>query len=457
VHASSAADISSSDIGASDSNPSNVSTTEDYNLSDDVNNVSSDAQNNNLKSPAMTYSSDTINIVATSSEESGSGNADISLTQYASDYNPNYLKTVTLSIVVKNNGPDTAQNVIIQDNFNQNLLKYISDDSNGAYNYQTGLWNVGNLYNGESTTLNIIGQIIDSDTIIENSAYYQSSTTVDNNSTNDQADVNLIVPAFADISIYEIPSTHHPHYMRTINLKLILRNNGPDAVTNVTVHCLLNPKLFMYVSDNGYGSYNYTTGVWTIGTMSSGSEMVLNIRAKVMAFRTKMKYKFFSNQVSTASSAYDTYQPNNRSIREFVAPRINLNSLASSLAYGVTSKYLKAVNIFNWVRDHVNYSFYYGTRYGAAGTLEKLKGNCVDLSHLIVALSRITGLHARYIHGTCYFLVSHHWIGHVWANIYVRGKWYRADASNTRNLFGVIKSWKTSNYIFHGVYKTLPF
>ena len=353
MHTSSAADISSSDAVTSDSNPSNASTSEDYNSSDDVNDVSSDAQNNNLKSPAISSSSDTINTVATSFEESESGNADISLTQYASDYNPNYLKTVTLSIVVNNNGPDTAQNVIVQDNINQNLLKYISDDGNGAYNYQTGIWNVGNLDNGASTTLNIVLQIIASNTNIENSAYYLSSTTFDNNSTNDQADINLIVPAFADISIYEIPSTYHPHYMRTINLKLILRNNGPDAVTNVTVHCFLNPKLFKYVSDDGYGSYNYKTGVWTICTLSSGSEMVLNIQAKVMAFRTKMKYKFFSNQVSTASSAYDTYQPNNKSIREFLAPRINLNSLASSLAYGVTSKYLKAVNIFNWVRDQL--------------------------------------------------------------------------------------------------------
>ena len=457
MHASSAADIPSSDTMASDSNLSNISTNEDYNSSDDMNNVSSDTQNNNLKSPEITYSSDTINTVATSSEESESGNADISLTQYASDYNPNYLKTVTLSIVAKNNGPDTAQNVIVQDNINQNLLKYISDDGNGAYNYQTGIWNVGNLDNGASTTLNIVLQIIASNTDLENSVYYLSSATVDNNSTNNQADINLIVPAFADISIYEIPSTHHPIYMRTINLKLIVKNNGPDAVTNVTAHCLLNPKYFMYVSDDGYGSYNYTTGLWTIGALASGSEMVLNIQTKVMAFRTKMKYKFFSKQVSITSSAYDTYQPNNKSKREFVAPRINLNSLASSLAYGVTSKYLKAVNIFNWVRDHCNYSFYYGTRYGAAGTLEKLKGNCVDLSRLIVALARISGLPARYKYGTCYFLVSHHWISHVWANIYVWGRWYAADASNTRNLFGVIKSWKTSNYIFNGVYKTLPF
>ncbi len=456
MHVSSAAVIPSSDMGVSNSSPSNVSTSEDYNSSDGGTNSSSDTKSSNPETPVITSSSNTINSVATS-EDSGAGNADISVTQYSSDYYPNYLNTVILSINVKNNGPDTAQNVIIQDIFNQTLLKYISDDGNGAYNYQTGMWNVGNLDNGTSTTLNVVEQIIASNTNINNSAHYLSSTTIDNNSTNDEADINLTLPAFADISITETPSTHHPLYMHTINLNLIVINNGPDTVTNIVAYCLLNPNLFMYVSDDGYGGYNYTTGVWTIGTLDSGSELVLNIQTKIMAFSTNNNHKLFSNQVSTASSAYDTYQLNNKAMREFVAPRINLNSLAASLAYGVTSKYIKAVNIFNWVRDHCNYSYYYGTRYGATGTLEKLKGNCVDMSRLIVALARITGLPARYKYGTCYFLVSHHWISHVWANIYVRGKWYAADATNTKNLFGVIKSWNTKNYIFNGVYKTLPF
>jgi uncharacterized repeat protein (TIGR01451 family) len=446
-------------MGMADTNPNNVSTNDDNISSNNGNNLSSDNQKNNtITSPEMTSTINTIKTVATSSEDPDtSNNADISLTQFASDYYPNYLKTVTISIVVTNNGPTTSQNVILQDIFNQNFLKYISDDSNGAYNYQTGIWNVGNLDNSASKTLNVVEQIIASDTTIYNSAYYLSSTTVDNNPTNDQAYIYLIVPSFSDVSIIQTPSTYHPIYLHTVNLKLLVRNNGPDAVTNVFAYCLLKPKLFMYISDDGKGSYNYKTGVWTIGTLSSGSEIVLNIKTKIMAFRTKINYKLFSNQVSTTSAAYDISQLNNKALTKLVVPRINLNSLAASLAYGVKSKYYKAVNIFNWVRDHCNYSFYYGTRYGATGTLKKLKGNCVDLSRLIVALARHTGLHARYVYGTCYFLVSHHWISHVWANIYVRGRWYSADASNTKNFFGVIKSWKTSNYIFNGVYKTLPF
>ena len=114
MHVSSAAVIPSSDMGVSCSSPSNVSTSEDYNSSDGGTNSSSDTKSSNPETPVITSSSNTINSVATS-EDSGAGNADISVTQYSSDYYPNYLNTVILSINVKNNGPDTAQNVIIQD------------------------------------------------------------------------------------------------------------------------------------------------------------------------------------------------------------------------------------------------------------------------------------------------------------------------------------------------------
>ncbi|MGB9980377.1 transglutaminase-like domain-containing protein [Methanobacterium sp.] len=115
----------------------------------------------------------------------------------------------------------------------------------------------------------------------------------------------------------------------------------------------------------------------------------------------------------------------------------------------------KATNIFNWVRDYVNYSFYYNTKRGAVGTLKYRLGNCVDLSHLMVALSRAAGIPARYVHASCKF--SSGWCGHVWAQLYVNGKWINADASNNINDFGVIRNWNIKNDILKGVYSSLPF
>jgi transglutaminase-like putative cysteine protease len=130
--------------------------------------------------------------------------------------------------------------------------------------------------------------------------------------------------------------------------------------------------------------------------------------------------------------------------------------LATSLTWNTTSQYVKAVNIFNWVRDNIGYSFYYGTKYGAAGTLSHMTGNCCDTANLMVALARDAGISARYKYGYCQFN-SGTWYYHVWADLYVNGKWYAADGISYRNSLGVINNWNTSTFKFIDVYNTLPF
>jgi uncharacterized protein YjfI (DUF2170 family) len=128
-------------------------------------------------------------------------------------------------------------------------------------------------------------------------------------------------------------------------------------------------------------------------------------------------------------------------------------ALAKSLKGSTT--YNTAVNLFNWVRDKIGYSFYYNTKYGAAGTLANMTGNCCDTANLLVALARADGITTRYVHGYCDF--SSGWYGHVWAQLYVNGKWYTADATSYGNSLGVIKNWNTTTYTIYGTYNTLPF
>lgn len=107
-----------------------------------------------------------------------------------------------------------------------------------------------------------------------------------------------------------------------------------------------------------------------------------------------------------------------------------------------STPYETGTKIFNWVRDNVDYSFYYRTKYGAANALKKRLGNCADQAHLIVALARTSGLPARYVRGTCKFVVSGNVYTHVWAQIWIKGRgWVTADSSSYLNSFGVIRSW----------------
>ncbi|MBI5680498.1 MAG: hypothetical protein HZC47_06385 [Methanobacterium sp.] len=150
-------------------------------------------------------------------------------------------------------------------------------------------------------------------------------------------------------------------------------------------------------------------------------------------------------------------------LQQYLQPTANcqvndnrIKALATSLTNGISSTYDKGVKIFNWARDNLGYSFYYNTKYGAVGTLNAKTGNCVDTSHLVIALSRAAGIPARYMHGTCTF-TSGNVYGHVWAQLYINGKWYNADAISSKNTFGVINNWNTGTYTLKGTYASLPF
>ena len=133
-----------------------------------------------------------------------------------------------------------------------------------------------------------------------------------------------------------------------------------------------------------------------------------------------------------------------------------IKALVSKLTKGCTSAKQKATAIYNYVRDTVSYSFYYDTRYGAVGTLNAKTGNCVDHSHLLVAMFRTADLPARYVHGTCTFS-SGGTYGHVWSQVLIGDTWTVADATSSRNSFGYVVNWNANSYSLHGHYSSLSF
>ena len=132
-----------------------------------------------------------------------------------------------------------------------------------------------------------------------------------------------------------------------------------------------------------------------------------------------------------------------------------IKNLVAKLTNSKMSDSEKARVIFNYVRDEISYSFYYDTRFGAVGTLEAGTGNCVDHSHLLVAMYRAADLPARYVHGTCTF--SSGTYGHVWTEVLIGDEWIVGDACSVRNSFGEIVNWNTNSYSLHGYYTSLPF
>lgn len=120
---------------------------------------------------------------------------------------------------------------------------------------------------------------------------------------------------------------------------------------------------------------------------------------------------------------------------------------AQELTKGLTTDLQKANAVFKFVRDNIKYTYYDSSKKGAALTLKSRKANCSDQTNLLVALCRASGLPVRYIHGlNCYFLVSKHTYGHVWAQILIDNVWYVADTTSSSNTLGFVKNWNVKKY-----------
>ena len=134
-----------------------------------------------------------------------------------------------------------------------------------------------------------------------------------------------------------------------------------------------------------------------------------------------------------------------------------IKSLVKSLTKGLTNKIDKAKALFNYVRDTLEYSYYYNSKYGAAKTLKLKRGNCVDHSHLLIAMYRTAGFQARYVHGVCHFIKSGDTTGHVWTQVKIGKTWVCGDPISYSNSLGKIKNWNTNSYHVYAKYSSLPF
>ena len=163
----------------------------------------------------------------------------------------------------------------------------------------------------------------------------------------------------------------------------------------------------------------------------------------------------------SSSSLNDKY--NGESLTSYLVASNNcqvndgaIKALATELTRGCTTELQKAESIFNYVRDKIQYSFYYNTLRGAKKTLTDRTGNCVDQSHLLIALFRASGLAAKYVNGQAKF-VSGNTYGHVWVQVKVGDTWVVADSTSKSNYLGVVNNWYANTVIIKDKYANLPF
>ena len=238
-------------------------------------------------------------------------------------------------------------------------------------------------------------------------------------------------------------------------IKVLLKDANGNPISGQTVKLTINSKTYTATtSSSGYAKIKASApiGKYSVSVKFAGNnEYLPNSTSKTVSITSSNLAKGINEKNSISDLSKYLKSSSNCQVGN-----AKIKALVDSLTSGLTSEIDKAKAIFNYVRDHVSYAFYYNTKFGATGTLNGKKGNCVDHSHLLVAMFRTAGLAARYVHGKCTFS-SGSTYGHVWAQVLIGDTWVAADATSSKNSLGKISNWNTKSYTYKGTYASLPF
>jgi uncharacterized repeat protein (TIGR01451 family) len=241
--------------------------------------------------------------------------ADLALTQTVNNSRPNVRSNVVFTLTLANQGPDGTADVTVRDVLPVGLTFVSATPSQGTYANGTGVWTVGAVSAGGSATLQLTASATAAGAKVNTAEITASSqpdpdSTPNNNSASedDQASVT-ITPLAADLSLTKTTDTPTPNVGANVTFIVTLTNSGPDAATNVAVTDQLPAGLRLVRATPAQGTYNGSTGVWSVGTVTANSSATLQVVVTV----TQQGAQANAAQV-TASDQFDPDSTPNNSL-----------------------------------------------------------------------------------------------------------------------------------------------
>src|SRR5262249_40837594 len=195
--------------------------------------------------------------------------ADLQVSKTVSNPTPNVGDTVTFTVTLADLGPDAATNVTVQDLLPAGLTFVSATPSQGGYSSATGVWTVGTVTTATPQTLQIQATVADPGAGT-NTASVSQSDQFDPVTTNNSDDAT-VTPQQADRPIPKTVSTPTPNGGDVLPSTVIVTTTGPAPAPGVAVPEPVPAGLGFVSATTSAGSYNNSTGNWTVGTLSSGA------------------------------------------------------------------------------------------------------------------------------------------------------------------------------------------
>ncbi|MEG4066059.1 DUF4347 domain-containing protein, partial [Microcoleus sp. Pol11C2] len=222
-------------------------------------------------------------------------------------------RTVSYTISTVNNGPSTAENVIITDSIVPNLT--IVSLSSGTYDPITGIVtfsSVPSLASGAPAAItNTVSFIAPPDASVTNTARSTSPTPdpfpENNNGTDPLAKVTTTLTPSADVVTTKTGTTTET-VGRTVSYTISTVNNGPSTAENVIITDSIVPNLTIVSLSSG--TYDPITGIVTfssVPSLASGAPAAITNTVSFIAPPDAS----VSNTARSTSSTYDPTSTNN--------------------------------------------------------------------------------------------------------------------------------------------------
>lgn len=213
--------------------------------------------------------------------------ADLSVVKTISPVKATYSvgETITYTITARNNGPDNATNVVVNDLLPASLtLKSFSvQPPGGNYDPATGIYNINNLANGATAVLTIVATINAPGQIINTAVISGGQTDqVPGNNTSTVIISAEAVP-IADLGISKTISAGPYNLNAEVTYTIVVRNNGPDAATGVVVTETFPATLAYVAHQVSQGTFDPATGKFLVGNLANGATATLTLRARIMS------------------------------------------------------------------------------------------------------------------------------------------------------------------------------
>jgi len=206
-------------------------------------------------------------------------------TLISGDSTPAEGDTISFLIEVTNNGTAQATNVSLIDTLPAGLTLTSNSVTQGIYDTTSGLFTIGTLAAGDSATLTLTGTVDvgQGGNTLTNITTAAAGDQPDPSTAGDDLEEAVVVEADANLVTVKSLSSgdNTPDEGDTVSFEIEVANQGSAQATNVSLTDLLPAGLTFVSSSVTQGSYDATTGLYTIGTLSAGDSAILTLTGTV--------------------------------------------------------------------------------------------------------------------------------------------------------------------------------